>query len=389
MSTTIDTTASTIVDAIPDRSMDTTTHATRQANLALARAAYRDIPVYAPHGPGENPPAVTIDASDNTNLWGPPPAAAQAIRDAAGDVVSRYPALYAHELKRLLAGYAGVREEELITGCGSDDVLDSVMRAFGEPGTDAVAFPVPSFSMIPTFARMNVLRPVGVPLTGDWDADADGLLATGAKIIYLCSPNNPTGTLTSEAAIRRVVAEAPGIVILDEAYAEFAGVTHVAEAPGWERVLVTRTLSKAFGLAGLRVGYGTGAAWLVREVEKARGPYMVNAMAQRAVEAALAHDVEWVQARAREAVEVRERFARALRGMGLDVLPSAANFVLARTPRAREVAAALQRQGILVRLFTGLPLVGDALRIGVGPWEQMEGILDAIRGALSAIEAGK
>ena len=373
--------------------MDTATHATRQARLELARAAYRDIPVYAPHGPGENPPPVTIDASDNTNLWGPPPAAAQAIRDAAGDVVSRYPALYAHELKRLLAGYAGVREEELITGCGSDDVLDSVMRAFGEPGVDAVAFPVPSFSMIPTFARMNVLRPIGVPLkrasTGDWDADADGLLATGAKLIYLCSPNNPTGTLTSEATIRRVVAEAPGIVILDEAYAEFAGVSHVAEAPGWERVLVTRTLSKAFGLAGLRVGYGTGSAWLVREVEKARGPYMVNAMAQRAVEAALAHDVPWVQARAQEAVENRERLASALGALGLDVLPSAANFVLARTPRAKEVAAALQRQGILVRLFTGLPLVGDALRIGVGPWEQMEAIVSAIRDALGAGEGAK
>lgn len=375
---------STTIDAMADA-----THATRQARLALARAVYRDIPVYAPHGPGENPPAVTIDASDNTNLWGPPPTAARAIREASADSVSRYPALYAHELKRLLAGYAGVREEELITGCGSDDVLDSVMRAFGEPGVDAVAFPVPSFSMIPTFARMNALRPVGVPLTGDWDADADGLLATGAKIIYLCSPNNPTGTLTSEATIRRVVAEAPGIVILDEAYAEFAGVTHVAEAPGWERVLVTRTLSKAFGLAGLRVGYGTGSAWLVREVEKARGPYMVNAMAQRAVEAALAHDVAWVQDRAREAVENRARLATALCALGLDVLPSAANFVLARSSRAREVAAALQQRGILVRLFAGLPLVGDALRIGVGPWEQMEAILAAIGTALDAKETAR
>ena len=360
--------------------------AARQARLALARAAFAEIPVYAPHGPGENPPATTIDASDNTNLWGPPPSAARAIRDAAGDVVSRYPALYAHELKRLLASFAGVREEELIMGCGSDDVLDSVMRAFGEPGVDAVAFPSPTFSMIPTFARMNALRPIDVPLTGDWDADADGLLATGAKLIYLCSPNNPTGTITSERTIRRIVAEAPGIVILDEAYAEFAGISHVAEAPAWDRVLVTRTLSKAFGLAGLRVGYGTGSAWLVREVEKARGPYMVNAMAQRAVEAALRDDVPWVEARAREAVENRERLTTALVAMGLDVLPSAANFVLARTPRAREIAAALQRRGILVRLFTGLPLVGDALRIGVGPWEHMQGILDAIHDACASLE---
>jgi histidinol-phosphate aminotransferase len=355
----------------------TTTDDARQARLALARAAYRDIPVYAPHGPGENPPAVVIDASDNTNLWGPPPAAARALREAPGDVVSRYPALYAHELRRLLSGYAGVSPDELVIGCGSDDILDSAMRAFAEPG-DAVALPVPSFSMISTFARMNVLRPIGVPLTGDWDADADGLLATGAKVIYLCSPNNPTGTVTSEAAIRRVVAEAPGLVILDEAYAEFADVSHVADAPGWERVLVTRTMSKAWGLAGLRVGYGTGAAWLVREVEKARGPYMVNAMAQRAVETALRDDVAWMRERAREAVENRERLRAALRALGLDVLPSAANFVLARSPRARELAAALQREGILVRLFAGLPLVGDALRIGVGPWTQMQQVLDAL-----------
>lgn len=349
----------------------------RQARLALARAAYRDIPVYSPHGPGENPPPVRIDASDNTNLWGPPPAAARALREAPGDLVSRYPALYAHELKRLLAGHAGVREAELVTGCGSDDVLDSAMRALAEPG-DAVAFPVPSFSMIPTFARMNVLRPVGVPLTGDWDADADGLLATGARIIYLCSPNNPTGTLTSEAAIRRVIEEAPGLVILDEAYAEFAGRSHAAESPAWERVLVTRTLSKAWGLAGLRVGYGTGSAWLVREVEKARGPYMVNAMAQRAVEVAMTEDRAWVEARVQEAVANRERLAAALARLGLRVLPSAANFVLAGSGRAREIAATLQGEGILVRLFAGLPLVGDALRIGVGPWEQMQQVIDAI-----------
>lgn len=362
----------------------TMTQDEREQRLRLARAAYRDIPVYAPHGPGENPPPVRIDASDNTNLWGPPPRAAQALRDAAGDVASRYPALYAHELRERLAAWAGVREPELVLGCGSDDVLDSVMRAFGEPG-DAVAYPSPSFSMIPTFAKMNALRPVGVPLTGDWDADADGLLATGAKVIYLCSPNNPTGTLTSEAAIRRVVAEAPGVVILDEAYAEFAGVSYAAEAPGWERVLVTRTLSKAWGLAGLRVGYGIGAPWLAREVEKARGPYMVNAFAQRAVEVALAEDVDWVRARAAEAVANRERLAAELGALGLDVLPSAANFLLARTPHARSIAAALQRDGILVRLFAGLPLVGDALRIGIGPWAQMEAIVAGTRAALEEV----
>ena len=343
------------------------------------RESYRAIPLYSP-----GVEYCAIDLSDNTNLWGPPPAALRAIAETAAthtESVARYPALYSHALKGLVADYAGVAPEEIVTGCGSDDVIDSAFRALADPG-DAVAHPAPSCSMVPTFARMSGLVPVAVPLRGDdWDVDADALLATGARIIYLCSPNNPTGTVASREAIMTVVERAPGVVILDEADAEFADEAFVARAPGWERVLVTRTMSKAFGLAGLRFGYGVGSAALVREVEKARGPYTVSAVAERAVAAALTEDLAWVREHARLAREIRDRFAAELRASGLRVLPSAANFVMIPTDRARDLARALTRSGVSVRLLTDLPVVGDALRVGVGPWEMMQLALDSIREA--------
>jgi histidinol-phosphate aminotransferase len=165
-----------------------------------------------------------------------------------------------------------------------------------------------------------------VPLVGDdYAVDADALLATEACIIYLCSPNNPTATPVARDAVLRVVERAKGLVILDEAYAEFVAADPDAraddaraevftpEAPGWGRVLVLRTMSKAFGLAGLRVGYGVGHPAIVREVEKARGPFKVTYPAEKAVLAALGPGLPWVRARAADAVAQRERLQAGLR----------------------------------------------------------------------------
>jgi histidinol-phosphate aminotransferase len=268
----------------------------------------------------------------------------------------------------------------VVTGCGSDDVLDSAIRAFGEPG-DRIAYPEPSFSMIPVFARLNGLEPVPVPLTDDFDADAGALLATGARIIYLCSPNNPTGTTTSRSTIERIVERAPGLVIMDEAYAEFAGSSAADLLETSERLLVTRTMSKAFGLAGLRVGFGAGAPALVAEVEKSRGPYKVGALAERAALAALGADLPWVRAHAAEAVSLRARLVSALRNLGLSPLPSAANFVLVPVPDAAEISARMRARGVAVRPLLELPRFGDALRITVGPWPMLDACLDALREA--------
>lgn len=353
---------------------------------SLARAEVRALPLYAPDAA-----ECAVDVSDNTNLWGAPPAARRALSEAPGAAFARYPSLYSTPLRAALLRYVGLERAGgvgVVTGCGSDDVIDSAMRAFGAPG-DRIAFSAPTFSMIPTFARLNGLEPVSIPLTSRFDVDAERLVHLGAKITYLCTPNNPTATALSREAVEYVAAHASGIVLLDEAYAEFAPETFVDLVTRFERLIVTRTFSKAFGLAGLRVGYGVGGAELVGMVERARGPYKVNAPAERAVLAALGESDDalgWVRAHAALAVENRERLAAGLRALGLVPLPSAANFVFVPTSRARLIAHGLRERGVLVRAFSGLPVdlaplaaaAGAALRIGVGPWETMHTVLNAL-----------
>ncbi len=343
----------------------------------IGRAEWRELPIYRP---GAGP--VEIDLSDNTSRFGVPPSALAELADPASASVSRYPDAYASPLREALAAYAGVRPEEIVTGCGSDDVLDSAIRAFGRPG-ERFAFLEPTFPMAPLFARLNGLAPAAAHLAATGTFDPDALLAGDPEIVYLCSPNNPTGALLDPDAVERVIERAPGVVILDEAYAEFAGVARVGEAPRRRGLLVTRTLSKAFGLAGLRVGWAAAGEAMVREVERSRGPFTVNLLAERAATAAVRHDVAWVLERAAEAVRMRERLAGGLRDLGLTPLRSHANFLCVPVPGASRVAAAMRERGVAVRAFDGLPCVGDALRINVAPWPELERVLGVLKEALA------
>lgn len=343
--------------------------------MIRTRPSYKDISLYSP-------PVVPcrVDLSDNTNLWGVPPAAERALREASASLVSRYPVSYAPDLKAALSAYTGFEPSWLTTGCGSDDLIDCALRAFLEPG-ERIAVPAPSFSMMSYFAHVNGLQFVPVPLQADWDIDVDGLLATDARLIYVCSPNNPTSTVVSRTALERLVDAAPGVVLLDEAYVEFSGGSHVDLVRSRPNVLVTRTLSKAFGLAGMRVGYAIGRPELVAEVEKARGPYKHTGIAERMAIAALTEDLPWVKARAEEAKAIRQRLVAELEARGLKPLPSQANFVLVPLPGAPQIATRMRELDVNVRSFQGMAGVGDALRIGCGPWPMMEAALNALREA--------
>ncbi|HEY8469703.1 MAG TPA: histidinol dehydrogenase [Longimicrobiales bacterium] len=366
----------------------------RGGALALAsagvrlREAYADIELYDP----ERRP-VEVDLSDNTNLFGTPPAAARSLAELPAERITRYPPVFADELKAVLAAKHGVTPENITTGCGSDDVIDSALRAFCDPG-DAVAYADPTFSVVSLMARMNAARPVAVPLAPDFSLDADALIAARARVTYICRPNNPTGTVPDAAAVLRVAEAGRGIVLLDEAYADFMD----EPAPDWlaasDRIVVVRTLSKAYGLAGLRVGYAIGPARLIREIEKSRGPYKVTATANAAALAALTEDEPWVRNVARQVQENRERLAAELRVLGLRVWPSQANFVLVQAPvaeggaasgeqnAARRLGAALRERGVAVRVFPALPHAGDCVRVSVGPWPLMQRFLDALREVL-------
>ncbi len=337
-----------------------------------ARASCREIPLYST--PRER---CAVDLSDNTNLWGAPPAALRTLRATAEESVTRYPVAYEPALREALATYAGVSSDMIVAGCGSDDVLDSAIRAFAEPG-DLLCLPAPSFSMIPVFARASGLIPIEVPLTAELDADAAAMLETGARITYLCSPNNPTGAALSREAVELLVKGAAGLVIIDQAYSEFGGECFTDLVSEGGPVLMTRTLSKAFGLAGLRVGYGISSPRIVGEIMKVRGPYKVNALAERAAIAALQNDQDWVSERVGEVVANRARFRQELALRGITSLRSDANFVLVPVKDCAAASGQLRRLGIGVRELPSLPGIGDALRIGIGPWDLMERCLDAL-----------
>jgi histidinol-phosphate aminotransferase len=322
------------------------------------RAAYRDIELYSP-----NRSPASVDLSDNTNLWGTPPAAVDAMVQPQP---ARYPSLYAADLKDALAGYTGLSPNMITTGCGSDDVIDSAMRAFAEPGM-AVAFSEPTFHALPVFVRMNALRPLVLPL--------ESLPRSGARIIYVCSPNNPTGSLTPRESVERLLREtsADQVVMVDEAYAEFADENMIDLVPRYARLLVIRTMSKAFGLAGLRVGYALGQPELVAEVEKSRGPYKVSAVAERAAIAALSDGWAWVAQHVSLAVENRARLTAELRKRGFEPITSEANFVFVPVTNSAGISSRMRENGVAVRAFDD----PEGLRITVGPWWMLEKALDA------------
>lgn len=339
------------------------------------RAAYRAIELYEP---GRLP--VEIDLSDNTNLFEVAPSARALFGAVPPAAITRYPTVFAKELKQVLADKHGVEPANIVTGCGSDDVIDSAFRAFCDPH-DRVAFPVPTFGVIGTFARMNAAAPLPVASDADFAVDADALIAAAAQVTYVCSPNNPTGTVVSADTIRRLDRELDGLLLLDEAYADFADAEYGGFAVSSQRTVSLRTLSKAYGLAGLRVGYAIGPADLILEIEKSRGPYKVGGVAEAVATRVLSADRAWVADIVARTRANRARFAAELAGRGLRSWPSQGNFLLIALPAgltAADTNVALRAHGISVRPFAAVPNAGECLRVTVGPWPMLDRFLTAL-----------
>jgi histidinol-phosphate aminotransferase len=290
--------------------------------------------------------------------------------------------VYADTLRAAVARRVGVGVECVSTGAGSDDVLDSAFRAAAGAG-GSVTYPSPTFSMIGDLARMNGMQPRPV----DWQAalaDPALLLEGDPAVVYVCRPNNPTGGLAPAEWVERLFAlrgsDGP-LVIVDEAYADFAGETLIARAAEAPKLLVARTCSKAFGLAGVRCGFGVGRPETVLEVEKSRGPYMVSRLSDEMAAAALADTYGWVDRSLAECLANRDRLRAAIEAHGLAQLESRANFILFAAPSGSGGAdtVALRGHGVSVRPFTQIPdLGGDGLRVTVGPWPLMERFLQAL-----------
>jgi histidinol-phosphate aminotransferase len=342
-------------------------HSTPQRPAWAPRPTLAPIQRYVP-----TRPPCRIDLTDNTNLFGAPPGVLSLLASAPVEAVTRYPSPYADALREALAREVGVSVDEIVTGAGSDDVLDAAARAFGSPG-DVLAYCPPTFSIVASFAYANGLVPTPCALS------VDALITSGARVVYLCAPNNPTGAVLAPGFVDELLGRTRAVVLLDEAYIDFAAQpSRAQDAARSERLVVVRTMSKAFGLAGLRVGWAVGPRPLIAELEKTRGPYKVGGLAERAAIAALTLDRAWVQARVDEVRTLRERFIADLRSRGFEPLPSQANFVLVPTPNAEAVAARMRAHGVSVRAFPSLPGLGDAVRISIGPAPMLDECLRAL-----------
>lgn len=348
------------------------------ARLALAEglpghaAAARSAGELASSTPTAFDPPLLLD--DNTNQFGAPPVASAALND--GTVMpARYPDAEAAPLRAALCKAYALAPECVATGLGSDDILELAFKSLAGPGK-RIAFTVPTFSMVAPFVAHSGATAVPVPALADGTPDVNALIATQAELIYVCSPNNPTGALTSDDALRTLLADTRGFVLLDEAYAEFVSGGAAPAPRVHPRLLVARTFSKAWGLAGLRVGWASGAPEVIARLNAVRAPYRLASLAERATTIALTHDAAWVAERADEAVTARERFIATLIARGVRVLPSRANFVLLPVRDAAASAAALAARGVRVRPFFALAGIGDALRVTVAPWPVLEPTLD-------------
>jgi histidinol-phosphate aminotransferase len=298
--------------------------------------------------------------------------------------INRYPDPLAAPLKARLREALGVPADlEILLGNGSDEVLQIIAMALARPG--AVALSVePSFSMYRISAIAAGLRYVGVPLAADFSLDERALLEAVREhrpaVTWIAYPNNPSGNLFAREAILRVVAQSPGLVVVDEAYYAFSGgATFMDEVARHPNLVLVRTVSK-LGLAGLRLGCAIGPrAWL-DEFEKLRLPYNVNVLSAAAGELLLANHAV-LEEQTRRLVADRGELAAALASVaGVTCFPSAANFILMRVPDAPRVFEGLKGRGILVRTFHGShPLLDDCLRVTIGTPDENRRLLEALR----------
>jgi histidinol-phosphate aminotransferase len=335
-----------------------------------------------------------VKINQNENPYDLPAALKQRVMERAlSRPWSRYPDFDPKELVDALAAFAGWRADGVLAGNGSNELIEALLLVTVGAGT-RVVIPEPTFTLYALMTKILGGEAVRVPLGPDLEYDAGALLAaqgsSGASVTIVCTPNNPTGGILPLVDVERLCAETDGLVVIDEAYHDFSGITAVPLLSGHPNLVVLRTFSKAMSLAGARVGYLLASPALVTEVNKARLPYNINFFSQMA---ALATLQEW--GALREVVDglvvERERVFEALRSIpGLKAYPSKANFILFELLDAdpKDAFESLYADGVLVRDVTSYPRLGRALRVSIGSPRENDAFLSALRKALGRARGG-
>lgn len=298
--------------------------------------------------------------------------------------INRYPDPLQEQVKRLVAPLKGVPEENIFLGNGSDEAIDLPFRIFCRPGVDNVVAIDPTYGMYEVCADVNDIEYRKVSLDDKFDMDPDALLAAcddNTKIIFICSPNNPTGNAFSRDKIEKVVRNFSGIVIVDEAYSDFSKQRpmrlDLAEYPN---LIVLATFSKAWGAAGIRLGMAFASTYIIALFNKVKYPYNVNVLTQKkAIE--VLNDQVIMQRHISMVLEERTSLIKAFRLLDIckDIYPTDANFFLARVTDADAIYKYLVSKGVVVRNRNRVHLCGNCLRITIGTVEENRRLLSALR----------
>ena len=341
--------------------------------------------------PGEQPDSAeqVVKLNTNENPYPPSASALAALQSVAADSLRRYPQPAADEFRASAAAVLGIDPDWIVAGNGSDDLLTMLFRSVADAGRP-VAFPVPTYSLYRTLARMQGAPAVEVPFDDSYALPVARLAEAAAALTIVASPNSPSGNRIPNGDLEDLASSVRGLLVIDEAYAAFASGDALALTARHENVVVLRTLSKSHSLAGLRLGFAVARPALLAGLLKVKDSYNVDAVSAR-VGAAAIRDTAYTLANVERVRASRERLAAALADIGCRVWPSEANFLLVRPPGgdARTVYEQLKAEGILIRYFDE-PLLADRLRITVGTSAQNERLLAALRRLMRpAAESGR
>jgi histidinol-phosphate aminotransferase len=330
--------------------------------------------------PGEQPrEGAFVKLNTNENPYPPSPRVFEALRAAlVGDVLRRYPDPVGTHFRQTAGRVLGLDPDGILIGNGSDDVLTVLTRAFVPEG-GLVVSPTPSYLLYHTLAMLQGARLQTVPFEADWSLPSPWPVR-GAHLTFLANPNSPTGTVVPQSRIERLVGELDGPLVVDEAYADFAAGNALDLVRGTaHNVVVTRSFSKSYSLAGIRLGFAAAEPGLVRQLNKVKDSYNCDALSLVAG-AAVLEDRAYFQATREKILATRSRMEKALAALGFVVLPSQANFVWCRrTDRpVKPVYEELKRRHVLVR-YMNYEGHGDGLRISVGADAEIDRLLDELK----------
>jgi histidinol-phosphate aminotransferase len=319
---------------------------------------------------------ILLDANENN--WG---STFEEVRELN---LNRYPDPHQKDLKKLVSNYYNIKEENLFFGVGSDEIIDLLVRIFCNPKEDNVIIPEPTYGMYKVACDINNVETKEVLLTDKFQIDFETIKNNyneKTKIVFLCSPNNPTGNLLNKNDVLSLCKEFDSIIVVDEAYIDFAAnETLLNEVENYDNLVIMRTFSKAWGLAGIRLGFCVANPQIIKILFNVKAPYNINALTRYALKVAI-KNAPRKDLYIKGIISERERLKNLLESLPaiLEVYPSDANFLLVKCKNAKEIQKKLLENGIIIRDRSTQPKLSNCIRISIGTKEENDILWQAIK----------